>query len=56
MLTDLGWAKVIEEEATMDLTGTSMAVGTSRIYGPEQASAKTADSARYYALGLFSTR
>ena len=28
MLTDFGVAKIIDEEATLDLTGTSAAVGT----------------------------
>jgi len=53
MLTDFGVAKVIEEEATVDLTGTAMAVGTPEYMAPEQASAKTADNrADIYALGI----
>ncbi len=43
ILTDFGVAKVIEEEATVDLTGTSMSVGTPEYMAPEQASAKTVD-------------
>ena len=53
MLTDFGVAKVLEEEATIDLTGTAMAVGTPEYMAPEQASAKTADQrADIYALGI----
>ena len=53
MLTDFGVAKVLEEEATVDLTGTAAAVGTPEYMAPEQASAKTADQrADIYALGI----
>ena len=53
MLTDFGVAKVIEEEATVDLTGTNASVGTPEYMAPEQASAKTSDQrADIYALGI----
>ncbi|MBT7790870.1 MAG: serine/threonine protein kinase, partial [Calditrichaeota bacterium] len=37
MLTDFGIAKVLDIEETMDLTGTSAAVGTPEYMAPEQA-------------------
>jgi serine/threonine protein kinase len=43
MLTDFGVAKVIEEEATVDLSGTAMAVGTPEYMAPEQFQAKSVD-------------
>ncbi|MBT3337225.1 MAG: SUMF1/EgtB/PvdO family nonheme iron enzyme [Anaerolineae bacterium] len=53
MLTDFGIAKVLDVEETMDLTGTSAAVGTPEYMAPEQATAKTADHrADIYALGI----
>jgi len=53
MLTDFGIAKVLDIEETMDLTGTSAAVGTPEYMAPEQATAKTADHrADIYALGI----
>jgi len=53
MLTDFGVAKIIDEETTMDLTGTSATVGTPEYMAPEQATAKTVDHrADIYALGV----
>ena len=53
MLTDFGIAKVLDIEETMELTGTSAAVGTPEYMAPEQATAKTADHrADIYALGI----
>ena len=53
MLTDFGIAKVLDVEETMDLTGTSAAVGTPEYMAPEQATAKIADHrADIYALGI----
>jgi serine/threonine protein kinase/parvulin-like peptidyl-prolyl isomerase len=53
MLTDFGVAKVVEEEVTVDLTGTAMAVGTPEYMAPEQATSKSVDHrADIYALGV----
>ena len=53
MLTDFGIAKVLDIEETMDLTGTSAAVGTPEYMAPEQVIAKIADHrADIYALGI----
>ena len=53
MLTDFGVAKIIDEEATVDLTGTSAAVGTPEYMAPEQATSKNLDHrADIYALGI----
>lgn len=53
MLTDFGVAKIIDEEATVDLTGTSAAVGTPEYMAPEQATSKNIDHrADIYALGI----
>jgi len=53
MLTDFGVAKIIDEEATVDLTGTSAAVGTPEYMAPEQATSKNVDHrADIYALGI----
>jgi eukaryotic-like serine/threonine-protein kinase len=53
MLTDFGIAKIIGEEATMDLTGTRATVGTPEYMAPEQVTAKTVDHrADIYALGV----
>ncbi len=53
MLTDFGIAKIIDEELTVDLTGTSAAVGTPEYMAPEQVTSKTVDQrADIYALGV----
>ena len=53
MLTDFGVAKIIDEEVTLDLTGTSAAVGTPEYMAPEQAISKNVDHrADIYALGI----
>jgi serine/threonine protein kinase len=53
MLADFGIAKMLELEETLDLTGTSAAVGTPEYMAPEQANAKTVDHrADIYALGI----
>jgi serine/threonine protein kinase len=53
MLTDFGIAKIIDEEMTIDLTGTSAAVGTPEYMAPEQVTSKTVDQrADIYALGV----
>ena len=53
MLTDFGVAKIIDEEATLDLTGTSAAVGTPEYMAPEQTTSKTTDHrVDIYALGI----
>jgi len=53
MLTDFGVAKIIDEEATQDLTGTSATVGTPEYMAPEQVISKTVDHrADIYALGV----
>ncbi len=53
MLTDFGVAKIIEDEATQDLTGTSATVGTPEYMSPEQITSKTVDArADLYSLGV----
>jgi serine/threonine protein kinase len=53
MLTDFGVAKVVEEESTQDLTGTSTTVGTPEYMAPEQITSKTVDTrADLYSLGV----
>jgi len=53
MLTDFGVAKIIDEEVTQDLTGTSATVGTPEYMAPEQVMSKTVDHrADIYALGV----
>lgn len=53
MLTDFGIAKILDNEETMDLTGTSAAVGTPEYMAPEQTTAKSVDHrADIYALGV----
>jgi serine/threonine-protein kinase len=53
VLTDFGIAKIIAEESTLDLTGTSAAVGTPEYMAPEQATAKFVDKrADIYSFGI----
>ena len=53
LLTDFGIAKIIDEEATVDLTGTSATVGTPEYMAPEQVTSKSVDArADIYALGI----
>jgi len=53
MLTDFGIAKILDVEETIELTGTSTAVGTPEYMAPEQITAKTVDHrADIYALGV----
>ncbi len=53
MLSDFGIAKIVDEEITMDLTGTSSTVGTPEYMAPEQVTSKTVDyRADIYALGI----
>jgi branched-chain amino acid transport system substrate-binding protein len=53
MLTDFGIAKVIDQDITADLTGTSATVGTPEYMAPEQVVSKTVDQrADIYALGI----
>jgi hypothetical protein len=53
MLTDFGIAKILDLNGTVELTGTSMAVGTPEYMAPEQVFAKTVDArADVYSLGI----
>ena len=53
LLTDFGIAKILDEESTVDLTGTSATVGTPEYMAPEQVTSKTVDArADIYALGV----
>ena len=53
MLSDFGVTKIIEEEATVDLTGTNATVGTPEYMAPEQAISKSIDHrVDIYALGI----
>jgi serine/threonine protein kinase len=53
MLTDFGIAKILDLEETVDLTGTSAAVGTPEYMAPEQSTSnKTDHRADIYALGV----
>jgi len=53
MLSDFGIAKLLDLEETVDLTGTSVAVGTPEYMAPEQSTSKTVDQrADIYALGI----
>jgi serine/threonine-protein kinase len=53
MLTDFGIAKVIDEESTMDLTGTNATIGTPDYMAPEQAVSRNVDfRADIYSLGI----
>lgn len=53
LLTDFGIAKIIGSEVTVDLTGTSVTIGTPEYMAPEQATSKNVDArADIYALGV----
>jgi serine/threonine protein kinase len=53
MLTDFGIAKIIGGEVKVDLTGTSVTIGTPEYMAPEQATSKNVDNrADIYALGV----
>ena len=53
MLSDFGVAKLLDNEETMELTGTGLGVGTPEYMAPEQASSKSIDQrADIYALGV----
>lgn len=53
ILSDFGVAKVIDEETTQDLTGTSATVGTPEYMAPEQVTSKVIDHrADMYSLGV----
>ena len=53
MLSDFGVAKIIEEDATQELTATSASVGTPEYMAPEQITSKTFDArADLYSLGI----
>ena len=53
MLSDFGIAKIMDDEATMDLTGTSSTVGTPEYMAPEQITSKTVDHrADIYSFGI----
>ncbi len=53
MLSDFGIAKLLQEEETMDLTGTGVGVGTPEYMSPEQGLGKGVDHrADIYALGI----
>jgi len=53
MLADFGVAKVIDEEVTQDLTGTSATVGTPEYMAPEQIRSKSVDQrVDVYSLGV----
>ena len=53
MISDFGVAKIIDDETTMDLTGTSATVGTPEYMAPEQVVSKSVDfRADIYALGV----
>ena len=53
MLTDFGVAKIIGEDVTQDLTGTSATVGTPEYMAPEQVTSKTVDQrVDIYGLGV----
>ena len=52
MLTDFGVAKVVEEEATHDLTGSGVGVGTPEYMAPEQTGRNFDQRVDIYALGI----
>ncbi len=52
MLTDFGVAKLFDMEATADLTGTGMGVGTPEYMAPEQWQGQVGEQTDVYALGV----
>ena len=53
MLSDFGIVKILESEETMELTGTSMGMGTAEYMAPEQATSMDVDArADVYAMGM----
>ncbi|MEW5942110.1 MAG: serine/threonine-protein kinase, partial [Chloroflexota bacterium] len=52
MLTDFGVAKLFDMEATADLTGTGMGVGTPEYMAPEQWQGQVSAQTDVYALGV----
>ncbi|MCB2160550.1 protein kinase [bacterium] len=53
LLTDFGVAKLLESEDTLDLTGTSVGIGTPAYLAPEQGHGKSIDHrSDMYALGI----
>ncbi len=53
MLSDFGIVKIMESEETMDLTGTSMGMGTAEYMAPEQADSLDVDArADVYSVGV----
>ena len=53
MLSDFGIVKILESEETMDLTGTSMGMGTAEYMAPEQADSLNVDArADVYSMGV----
>ncbi|MFZ5857209.1 MAG: SUMF1/EgtB/PvdO family nonheme iron enzyme [Chloroflexota bacterium] len=52
MLTDFGVAKLFDMDATADLTGTGMGVGTPEYMAPEQWTGNVGPQTDVYALGL----
>ena len=53
MLSDFGIVKILESEETMDLTGTSMGIGTAEYMAPEQADSLNVDArVDVYSMGV----
>jgi serine/threonine protein kinase len=52
MLTDFGVAKLFDMDATADLTGTGMGVGTPEYMAPEQWQGQVSEQTDVYALGV----
>lgn len=51
MLSDFGVAKILEEDATADITGTGVGIGTPEYMAPEQAEKSIDHRADIYSLG-----